>query len=123
MYDKGRCKQHLQQEKKEERRSPQTVLASPLKNNSNCSSSNDDDINVTQSIPSHTTPVKKRDHSPPSTPILTTEEVLESTWTSPLRGFTSSLFSLSSSASSLRRRGGIEGAAHTIDHTHTLEKV
>jgi hypothetical protein len=93
-----------------------------LNNNGNCSS-NDDNINATQSIPSHTTPIKKRDHSPPSTPVSTTEEVLESTWTSPLRGFTSSLFSLSSSASSLRRRGGIEGAAHTVDHTHTLEKV
>lgn len=42
---------------------------------------------------------------------------LEVTWTSPLRGFTSSLFSLSSSASSLRYR--IPHTPHTPDNTHT----
>ena len=42
---------------------------------------------------------------------------LEVTWTSPLRGFTSSLFSLSSSASSLRYR--IPHTPHAMDNTHT----
>ena len=49
-----------------------------------------------------------------SSVILRPEIEERVTWTSPLRGFTSSLFSLSSSASSLRYR-----IPHTPDHAHT----
>ena len=47
----------------------------------------------------------------------------EVTWSSPLRGFTSSLFSLS--ASSLRYRVLTNGHTngHTPDHTHSTEKM
>ena len=72
-----------------------------------------------------TTPDKIRnnnDTSTESTPvILKKSSGAEITWTSPLRGFTSSLFSLSSSASSLRYRAGT--TPHTPDHTHSLDDI